>query len=157
MEKHIFLAIILLSFLFIGCNSPEIPEKSCNSDEDCVIALKTLGPLAAPCMCIAVVLACLTTAVVLTSLFADFLRKDLLREKVGNKTSLILTLLLAFLVSTLEFSGIMMFLGPLVEMIYPALIMLTVVNIFHKTWGLKNSHWPTTLTLALKICSAVAI
>ena len=116
------------------------------------VAYKTLGSLAAPGMCIAVVLACLTTGVVLTALFADFLRKDILREKIGNKTSLGITLFIAFLVSTLKFSGIMVFLGPLVATIYPALIVLTIVNIVHRLWGVKNSHWPTTLTLAAKIC-----
>jgi branched-chain amino acid:cation transporter, LIVCS family len=115
------------------------------------IAFQTLGPFAAPCMCIAVVLACLTTAVVLATLFADFLRKDLLRNKIGNKVSLAITMVLAFFMSTLKFSGIMMILGPVVELIYPALIMLTIVNIIHKLWGVKNSHWPTTLTLAAKI------
>ena len=118
------------------------------------IALKTLGSFAAPCMCIAIVLACLTTAVVLASLFADFLSKDLSKGKIGGKMSLVITLLIAFGMTLLKFSGIMNFLGPLIAMIYPALIMLTVVNIAHRMWGLKNSHWPTTLTLVAKICSA---
>jgi LIVCS family branched-chain amino acid:cation transporter len=119
------------------------------------IALRTLGPLAAPCMCIAVVLACLTTAVILTALFAEFLRKEICREKIGNKTSLVVTLLIAFVISTLQFSGIMRFLGPVIEMIYPALIMLTIVNVVHRTWGFKNTHWPTTLTLAAKFFSGL--
>jgi LIVCS family branched-chain amino acid:cation transporter len=117
------------------------------------VAFQTLGSYAAPCMCIAVVLACLTTAVVLSALFADFLRKDILQNKIGNKTALGITMILAFFMSTLKFSGIMMILGPVVEVIYPALIMLTIVNVIHKLWGLKNSHWPTTLTLAAKIYS----
>jgi LIVCS family branched-chain amino acid:cation transporter len=119
------------------------------------IALKTLGPLAAPCMCIAVVLACLTTAVILAALFAEFLRKEICKEKIGNKTSLVVTLLIAFVISTLQFSGIMSFLGPVIEMIYPALIMLAVVNVVHRTWGFKNTHWPTTLTLAAKFFSGL--
>jgi LIVCS family branched-chain amino acid:cation transporter len=119
------------------------------------IALKTLGPLAAPCMCIAVVLACLTTAVILAALFAEFLRKDICKEKMGNKTSLVVTLLIAFVISTLQFSGIMSFLGPVIEMIYPALIMLAIVNVVHRTWGFKNTHWPTTLTLAAKFFSGL--
>lgn len=114
------------------------------------VALQTLGTYAAPIMCIAVVLACLTTAVVLAALFAEFLQKDISREKVGSKTSLIVTLGIAFFMSTLNFSGIMGFLGPLVGMIYPALIVLTFVNIAHRLWGFKNTHWPTTLTLAAK-------
>ena len=94
-----------------------------------LIALKTLGSFAAPCICIAIVLACLTTAVVLASLFSDFLYKEVLREKVSNKICLFVTLLIGFSVSTLEFSGIAAFLCPIMETIYPALIVLTVVNI----------------------------
>ncbi len=119
------------------------------------IALKTLGPFAAPCMCIAIVLACLTTAVVLASLFADFLSKELSQGKIGNKLSLAITLLVAFAMSNLKFSGIMNFLGPVVSVIYPALIMLTIVNIAHRMWGVKNSHWPTTVTLLAKVFSGL--
>lgn len=42
-------------------------------------------------------------------------------------TTLAITLAIAFFVSTLEFSGIASFLGPILEAIYPALIILTWV------------------------------
>lgn len=116
------------------------------------IAKQTLGAFGAPCLCIVVVLACLTTAIVLASLFAEFLRKEVCREKIGGKSSLGVTLVIGFVVSTIGFSGIAQFLGPIVEIIYPALIMLTVVNIVHKFWGIKKSHWPVTLTLAARLC-----
>jgi LIVCS family branched-chain amino acid:cation transporter len=119
-----------------------------------LIALKTLGVFAAPVVCIAIVLACLTTAVVLASLFADFLHKEVSRSKLGRKTSLLVTLFIGFLVSTLDFSGIASFLGPLMEMIYPALIVLTILNILHKYLGFKNSHWPVTATLIARILTA---
>ena len=96
------------------------------------IALNALGSFAAPCVCIVVILACLTTAIALTSLFADFLRTEVSRNKIGHKTSLIVTLAIGILVSTLQFSGIAKFLGPLLEMAYPALIALTIVNIVLK-------------------------
>lgn len=115
------------------------------------IAAKTLGSFGAPCVCIAVVLACFTTAIVLASLFSDFLHKEVLREKVSHKVSLAVTLVIGLVVSSFGFSGITKYLAPLIEIIYPALIMLTVVNIAHKYWGMKNSHWPVTLTLAAKI------
>jgi branched-chain amino acid:cation transporter, LIVCS family len=116
------------------------------------IAVSALGSMAAPCVCVAVVLACLTTAIVLASLFADFLHKEVSLGKIGNKQSLVITLLIGFMVSTLEFAGIARFLGPILEIIYPALIMLTIVNIAHKLWGVKSSHWPVTLTFAAKLC-----
>jgi LIVCS family branched-chain amino acid:cation transporter len=115
------------------------------------IAMAALGPLAAPCVCLAVVLACLTTAIVLTSLFADFLRKEVTQNKMNHNLSLLITLGIGFTVSTLDFAGIARFIGPILETAYPALIMLTIVNVAHKLWGFKHSHWPVTLTFAAKI------
>lgn len=114
------------------------------------IAFEVLGPFAAPCICIALVLACMTTAIVLTSLFAEFLRVEVSKDKLGNRTSLLITLAIGFFVSTLEFSGIAKFIGPVLEAVYPALIVLTLVNIAHKVWGTTSSHWPVTATLAAK-------
>jgi branched-chain amino acid:cation transporter, LIVCS family len=96
------------------------------------IAMSALGSFAAPCVCVAVILACLTTAIALATLFSDFLRTEVLRNKIGHKTSLTITLVIGILVSTLQFSGIAKFLGPLLEIVYPALIALTVANIILK-------------------------
>ena len=116
------------------------------------IAFEALGSMAAPCVCVLVILACITTAIALASLFADFMRKEIAQEKIGSKTALLITLALAFLVSNLEFAGIANFLGPILETMYPALITLTVVNIISKLWGFQSSHWPFTITLAAKLC-----
>ena len=96
------------------------------------IAHASLGPWAAPIVCVAIIFACLTTAIVLTSLFADFLRKEVTKDKINNPSALIATLVIAFAISTLEFSGIAKILGPILEVIYPVLIVLTVFSIFHK-------------------------
>jgi LIVCS family branched-chain amino acid:cation transporter len=116
------------------------------------IALETLGSFAAPMVCLAVIFACLTTAIALASLFGEFLRKDIAREKISHSASLLITLGIAFLVSTLEFSGIAQFLGPILEAIYPALITLTLGNIASKLSGVRFSHWPFTATLLAKLC-----
>lgn len=120
-----------------------------------VVAQKTLGILSSPIVCLAVVLACFTTAVVLASLFADFLRQEVCKEKISLPVSLLVTLLIAFGVSTLEFSGIAAFLAPILETLYPALIVLTCVNIANKMWSIKLGRWPVLLTFAAKLCSLV--
>jgi LIVCS family branched-chain amino acid:cation transporter len=117
------------------------------------IAQKTLGPLAAPIVCIAVILACLTTAIVLTSLFADFLRKEITKDQIPPSVAILTTLAIAFFTSTLEFSGIARFLGPILEVIYPALIVLTVLSIFQKLWGWKVIRMPTAVAFVLKLLS----
>lgn len=119
------------------------------------IAQHTLGPWAAPIVCGAVLLACLTTGVVLSSLFADFLKTKVCKDKLKPSWSAAITLGIAFCISTLEFSGIMKFICPIVEFIYPALIVLTVVSIFHKLWGLKILRMPVAITVLLKLLSAI--
>ena len=101
------------------------------------IALESLGSFAAPCVCLVVIFACLTTAIALTSLFAEFFEREVAKEKIGNKIALTVTLSIAFLVSNLEFSGIANFLGPILETMYPALITLTVINIACKLCGVR--------------------
>ena len=116
-----------------------------------VIAQQALGPMAAPILSGTVILACLTTGVVLASLFADFLRKDISKNKISPAAAMAVTLAISFVISTLEFSGIASFLGPILETIYPALIVLTLVNIANKLWGLPQSRWPVAATVVLKL------
>lgn len=93
------------------------------------VATLSMGNWGGAVVCIAFGLACYTTAIVLTVLFADFLRKDMSKGKIPQWASLSITLGIAFAVSTLEFSGIARFLGPLLEMVYPLLIALSIWNI----------------------------
>lgn len=120
-----------------------------------MVAQQTLGSFSAPIVCAAVVLACFTTAVVLASLFADFFRQEVCQDKVNAPLSLLVTLSIAFGISTLEFSGIAAFLAPILETLYPALIVLTLVNIANKLWGVKLTRWPVVLTFVAKLCSLV--
>lgn len=145
----VYLALVFLGWMY----SPELantpPQEMLGR-----IAFESLGAYAGPCVCLAVVLACVTTAIVLTSLFAEFLQKDVMQNKLKHSHSLLITLAIGFLVSTLDFGGIARFLGPLLETVYPALIVLTAVNIFNRFWSLTATHWPFTLTLVAKMFAA---
>lgn len=116
-----------------------------------VVALQALGPFAAPIVALAVVLACVTTGVVLTTLFADFLREKICRGLLYRPASLAITLMIGFSVSTLNFSGIAAFLGPLLVAVYPALIALTCYNIAAHFFRWPASHWPFTLLVAMHL------
>jgi len=142
----VYVALVCLGWIYHATLASVPPQEMLG-----VIALNSLGALAAPCVCLAVIFACLTTAIVLTSLFADFLRTEVTRSKIGNAPAILITLTIGFLVSTLEFAGIARFLCPVLETIYPALIALTIVNICNKFWGIKASHWPFTLTILVKL------
>lgn len=116
-----------------------------------IVAQKAMGSFSAPIVCLAVVLACLTTAVVLASLFADFLRTNVSQNKLSIPFALLITLMIAFFVSTLEFAGIARFLSPILETVYPALIVLTALNICSQLWGFKQRRWPILVTIITKL------
>ena len=111
------------------------------------IALQVLGPYGGVLTCIAVILACFTTAMALISIFAEFLSRDILQGKISYKQALVITLAITFCVSTLEFGGIARLLAPIVEVLYPALLALSVVNIVKKMWSvsLARGDVPTVL------------
>lgn len=145
--SSVYFALVLLGWIYSPLLTHTPPQEMLG-----VIAIESLGTIAAPCVCLAVLFACLTTAIVLASLFADFLRSEVTKEKIGNKQALLISLGIGFIVSTFDFAGIARFLSPILEAVYPALIALTLVNIANKFFGVKSSHWPFTLTLAAKLC-----
>ncbi len=95
------------------------------------IAIKLLGPVGGCIAAVAVFTACLTTAITLSSIFADYLRKDLCKEKISPTLALILTLVIVTLFASLGFGGISAFLNPIVQIVYPGLILLTFLNLLH--------------------------
>ncbi|MCH1429888.1 MAG: branched-chain amino acid transport system II carrier protein [Chlamydiales bacterium] len=114
------------------------------------IAENALGPYGLWLVCIAVVVACFTTAIVLTSLFADFIKSRVCMDKISSPVAISTTLLITFLVSSLEFSGIASIIAPILETVYPALIMLTLLNLLNKLQGVKVAKWPIFLALLFR-------
>lgn len=112
------------------------------------IATKLLGPVGAGIAAVAVITACLTTAITLASIFADYLKKDLCKEKIGSTTALVITLVITTLFANLGFSGIAAFLGPILQICYPGLIVLTVLNILHSLYGFNRIKPFVYLTFA---------
>lgn len=96
------------------------------------IALKVLGPAGALVSGIAVAMACLTTALSLTTSFGDWLEKDLFRDRLPRLSVLVVAVGSSVAMANLGFSGIMAVVGPILEVIYPGLILLTMINIGQK-------------------------
>lgn len=113
------------------------------------IAVKLLGPVGSFTAAMAVVTACLTTAISLSSIFADYLQKDLLQGKISTTLSLVITLAIAVGFANLGFTGISAFLSPILQIVYPGLIVLTVMNILHHFYGIKWVKTPVFLTFAI--------
>lgn len=113
-----------------------------------------LGPKAAILGNTAISIACLTTATVLTSVFADYIRTELAQGKVNHLFALLITVITSFVMSNLGFMKILEVTFPFVVMLYPAIIALTFANLAHKLFNfpyIKTSVLLTlTATLAIK-------
>jgi LIVCS family branched-chain amino acid:cation transporter len=113
------------------------------------ITMKIAGTYAGVLVCITIALACLTTAIALISAFTDFIQKEVLRNKVSYEMTLIGALLLTFFVSTFEFTGISTFLGPILQICYPGLIVLTLLNIAYHLKNFKPIKVPVFFAFCL--------
>ncbi|MDP1880595.1 MAG: branched-chain amino acid transport system II carrier protein, partial [Parachlamydiaceae bacterium] len=101
----------------------------------------------------AIALACLTTAIALISAFTVFFQKEILRYKLSYQTTLILSLILTFFISMLDFNGISSFLWPILQICYPGLIVLTFLNIANRLVDFKPLKGPVAFTFG---CSLIA-
>lgn len=100
-----------------------------------------------------VFLACLTTALALAALFADYIQDELHARNINISYlyPLGITLIIAFLMSTLGFTGLMGWLGPLIVFCYPLFIVLSACNLANKLWGFKWVKTPMLITLGLML------
>lgn len=145
------LAVIYVGFSYVASfHSEEL--KNVSSDQlISMVSLHLLGSYGAIVACIAVALTCLTTAIALSAVFAEFLHKDVALNKISYGTALILTLLVTFGISTLHFKGIAAFLEPVLQVCYPALILLSALNILYKVYRFKPVKLPVLAVFLLSL------
>lgn len=145
------LSIIYLGFSYVAAFNSLSLE---NVPKDLIlgsIAIQILGPGAGLLACIAVALACLTTAIALSSVSAEFIHEDLTFEKSSYSFSLLITLIISYFVSTLNFTGIVAVLEPILELCYPALILLCILNILHKLYNVNVVRAPVYCVFGLSL------
>lgn len=146
-----FLGIIYGFFVYMGAAYAPLLEAVPAEKSLAIITHETLGIYGGPVVCTAVILACFTTAIVLTSVTTEFFQEKVFRNKISLGATTILTLGISFLVSNLEFSGIAVVLKPILEAIYPAIITFTFLNIAFKLWDFKPLKRPVYIVFALTL------
>ncbi|MFU8797362.1 MAG: branched-chain amino acid transport system II carrier protein [Gammaproteobacteria bacterium] len=115
------------------------------------ISLAIMGQQAGIIAVLATGLACLTTAISLTVIFAEFLQKHIFKHKINYLSCVVLTLLVTFGMSLLSFAGIMKLILPVLIIFYPVFIVLSLFNIGHKLFGLEMIKLPLILTFVASL------
>lgn len=114
-----------------------------------------LGREAGLIICLVIVLSCLTTAIALTVLCGEFLRENLVKNKLSYLNCLAITLVISWSISTLNFDGIISILAPILEIIYPALLVLSFCNIVFKTFQINSVKRPFYFTLIVSFVNSL--
>ncbi|MBU1008202.1 branched-chain amino acid transport system II carrier protein [Candidatus Dependentiae bacterium] len=145
------IGISLLGIIYAGfsCVSSFYGERLGGIEPDALIssiAYYTLGSYAGIIACLAVSLACLTTAIALSVVFSEFFRTEVLRSRMGYRSALLVSMAITFAVSNIGFAGIVKIILPVLVVIYPPLIILAFVNIAYKLWGVQIVKLPVYTT-----------
>ncbi|PHQ80450.1 MAG: hypothetical protein COB66_04790 [Coxiella sp. (in: Bacteria)] len=96
------------------------------------IAHLVLGEYGSLFVCVCVSLACIATATALAVVSANFFYKTIFRKKAPRAACLLFVLALMYCMSILGFSDIMALATPMLNVLYPCLIVLCIVNIYRK-------------------------
>lgn len=161
MVKACLIAAGILAVMYIGLtyvasyytsllDPMHLPEERLSA-----ISLYLLGPVGAVISSIAVAMACLTTAIPLVSIFANYMKEELLQGKGGTFIPLIATLTLSIVLANIGFMGIAAMLSPILQILCPGLIVLSVFNIFHKLFETRVPRLPVFATFALSVLGHV--
>lgn len=146
------LALIYIGFSYLAAYHGHAITISSKDELLSAITMKIAGPWAGPLVAITIILACFTTAIALISAFSDFIQKEIFGEKLAYEWCLLGSLILTFFISTFEFTGISAFLWPLLQICYPGLILLTLLNIANRLWGITFLKIPVFLTFITSCC-----
>lgn len=139
------LGVIYVGFSFVGASHSASFQHLSKDTLLAAVGLKVLGSQIGIVMGIAFALACLTTVITLVSVFSDFIHEEFFNKKIPYVVCIVLTLVVAFFFSNLGFDGICKMVNPIVNICYPALILLTFLNILYKLYDFKPVKIPVLL------------
>ncbi|MBJ7449593.1 MAG: branched-chain amino acid transport system II carrier protein [Parachlamydiales bacterium] len=117
------------------------------------LSMALLGPVGGLVAILTVALACLTTAITLSAVFADYLKEKIFINRISYKASLGFTLVIAGVICHVGFGKLLAFMVPLLQICYPALILLTILNIFYKMQNFKPVKMPVTAAFLVGLCA----
>jgi LIVCS family branched-chain amino acid:cation transporter len=123
------LALIYLGFVYLGAHYADLIKNIAPESMLSTIADHTMGEKATLVIGAAILFSCLTTAVALNNIYAQYLRSLFKIKERHFPLILMGTTGISFMISLLDFKGIAAFLAPALEVSYPGIIALTVLSI----------------------------
>ena len=143
------LAIIYIGMSYLGVYHGDGLSHLNEGELFSAISFRILGSQGAIIIALAVLMACYSTIIALTAVVAEYMQKTILHNKINYVQALLLVLGITGLISNFGLSKILTNSGPFIEAGYPALVVLTIVNIAYKMVGFKPIKLPVLITIVL--------
>jgi LIVCS family branched-chain amino acid:cation transporter len=146
----ILLAAIYFCTVFLGSHFAHLLRNTQPSAILVVITNHIAGEYAALFMAVIMALSCFTSAAPLNAMYAKYLDSLFNSKKYGFDFMLLMTTLTSFAISLFDFGGIIKFLSPTLEALYPSIVSLTIAGIFfEKQYTLKKVLFYGVLVVVL--------
>lgn len=146
-----FLTIIYCQLIFLGAAYGKGLENTPITELFSTVCLRVLGSHGGLFIGLLVALACFSTLMALAAVLADYIQNEVSHNRICFKSSLIITLSLTAFISQFGLDTITLYAGPIFVTLYPALITLSIANIFYKLTGFSFTKIPFGITLALSL------
>lgn len=147
-----YVCLTYIASYYISSLPPHAPEERLAA-----ISMYLLGSKGAFFSCLAVSLSCLTTAIPISVISAEYIHTQFLRNKGSLALPIMASLGLSAVVANLGFMGIAQMLSPLLQIICPGLIILCIFNILHKIYEMRMRRTPIFAAFALSLIGYLAL
>jgi len=154
MVKAALIAGGLLAGMYVGLTyvasyyTPILPPHAAE-ERLAVISMHLLGGKGALFSCIAVSMVCLTTAIPISVISADYIHTEFMKKKGSHMIAILISLGISAAIANLGFMGIAKMLSPVLQILCPGLIILSILNILHKLFEMKMRRTPVFAAFAL--------
>ncbi|MFN0065312.1 MAG: branched-chain amino acid transport system II carrier protein, partial [Chlamydiales bacterium] len=122
-----------------------------------LIAMHLLGPAGALFSCVAIALSCLTTAIPIAAISAEYVQSEFIKRKVHPIIPISIPLAISIILANMGFMGIANMLSPILQILCPGLIILCILNIFYKLYEMRPRKTPVYAAFILSLIGYVAI
>lgn len=115
------------------------------------ISVHILGSKGAFILAIAVAMACFSTIIALATILAEYIVVTVTQEKVKHVPALIGLLAITGILSCYGLEAIMTFSTPLINTLYPVLIVITFLNLAYKLFNFTPIKFPVLIALIASV------
>lgn len=141
----IIISCIYTGFMLLSYNHAASLQNISPVQMIAAVSTLVLGKFGSLYVAITISFACLSTVLALADVCTDYIDKMITMGKVSRIFILFTVVLVTYITSNFGFQGIMHCLTPILEVVYPALITLSIMNILYKCFDIKTVKIPIFL------------